>query len=235
MISRESQKIKYQQARRANTQRNLARNLAQQEQIEAHSNNPYGFVQTMMDYPINGPVGRVTTGMDTGLSNQTTLGYGLLSNKMLGVNSQGESDGCCPKSGPCPNVNPLTGPTCNNSCQVTSNQNNVERSFFQNNNVKTNMPGLIHTGSRNPVAHRGRINQQTVAQQNFSGFLFKDAGQPGIDEHTHEDQDNPRKQDLRHSKGFGSHDVSYPHRVPQSHHHNSVNRKHGIKQHFPFI
>ena len=143
-MSQIEQVNRYMLARRQKAQRNRDRILAQQKQIETHSYTPYGSNQTMMTYPSSGPVGRVTVGMDTRLSNQATLGNGLLSNKMLGVDSQGESDGCCPNSGPCPNVNPISGPTCTNSCQITKNQNNVERSYIQNNNILLNFPGLMN-------------------------------------------------------------------------------------------
>ena len=119
-MSVEEQKLRYQQLVNARRQRNMDRRMAQQEQNVVHSNSPYALNATMMNYPVNGPVGQVTVGMDTRLSNQATLGNGLLSNKMLGVDSQGQPDGCCPQSGPCPNLNPLSGPTCTNACKIVS-------------------------------------------------------------------------------------------------------------------
>ena len=121
-MSVEEQKSRYQEILNARRQRNIDRQQAQQGQNVIHSNSPYSANSTMMQYPANGPVGQVTMGLDNRLSNQSQLGNGLLSNKMLGINDEGDKDGCCPKSGPCPNVNPLVGPTCQSSCQSVENQ-----------------------------------------------------------------------------------------------------------------
>ena len=105
------------------------------------TNNPYGAHQMMSSEPFSG--GGVSA-VHARLANQSVIGNGMLAQKIFGIDAQGNQDGCCPKSGPCPAVNPLVGPSCQRSCQVTSTRNSVERSYLQNNNAKTNYPGLMN-------------------------------------------------------------------------------------------
>ena len=104
------------------------------------SNNPYGVHQTMSHGTFSGGV----SATQARLANQSVIGTGMLAQKIFGIDAQGNKDGCCPKSGPCPGVSPLVGPTCQRSCQVTSTRNSVERSYLQNDNAKTNYPGLMN-------------------------------------------------------------------------------------------
>ena len=120
-------------------QTNLKKKLGMIQKLSIPQNNPYVTETTMSSRSVRGGVSAV----QSRLANQSVIGNGMLAQKIFGIDSQGKPDGCCSKAGICPNVNPRVGSTCNNACQITNNQNDVERSYLQNNNILLNYPGLM--------------------------------------------------------------------------------------------